>query len=159
MPPPATSRPTHSHRHEGFTLAGAITTLALLATAAAVCVPMVARRLRQRTPLAEETSRRVDAAMSRGLQTMGDLAEAYAGAAAAAIRPAAGREPAAASLPDGPVNFPIYPSNSWEGPLDPPLSFPRWGFRPLFWKPGFTRPAPWYLYRHPPWRAGGRLRK
>jgi hypothetical protein len=138
---------------------GAITTLALLATAAAVCVPVVARRLRQRTPLAEETARRVDSAVSRGLQSMGDLAEAYAGAAVEAVRPVAGGSPPAASLPDGPVNFPNYSADSWEGPLDPPLSIPRWGFRPLFWKPVFTRPAPWYFYRRPPWRVGGRLRK
>ncbi len=160
MPPQLPSRPARFCRQEGFSLAGAITTLAVLATAAAVCVPVVARRLRQRAPQAEETARRVDSAVSRGLQSVGDLAEAYAGAAAAAVRPAAGgATPVAAAVPDGPVNLPIYAANSWEGPLDPPLSLPRWGLRPLFWKPGFTRPAPWSFYRRPPWRAGGRFRK
>jgi hypothetical protein len=143
----------------GFTLAGTITSLVLLATAAAVCVPLVARRLRQRAPAAEEAARRVDAAVTRSLESVGSLADAYAGTAAAALRSATIGRPAAAALPDGPVGVPLYPGEPWVGPLDPPLSPPRWGPRPFFWKPVFARPVPWYFYRHMPWRAGGRLRR
>jgi hypothetical protein len=157
MPPPPWFLPSRIRALGGFTLAGAITSLALIAAAAAVCVPLVARRLRLRTPAAEEAARRVDSAVSRGLESVGALADAFA-SAAAAIRPSVGG-PVAASLPDGPIGVPIYPADPWEGPPTPPPGWAHWGLRPFFWKPIFPRPAPWYFYRHPPWKAGGRLRK
>jgi hypothetical protein len=146
-------RVADSSGRRGFTLVGALTSLAVLAAAVAVSAPLIVKRLRARVPAADATARRVEAAVARGLDSVGALADAYSGSLAALPRVDAG-EAGAASLPDRPAVFPADPAVAWDGLVNP--SFPApWRNHPLLGRPLFPRAAPWDFYRHPRWRAGG----
>ena len=138
----------------GFTLAGSLASLALFAGAVAVCVPLVVKRLRTHAAAADETARRVEAAVTRGLASVGKLADAYDGLPA----PAPSDLPAAA-LPDGPRRAPLPFPEPWDGPPSSPF-VPPCGEKPLFFgRPFFPRPGPWRFYARPLWRAGGGRRR
>ena len=154
MTPPPSLRPDFSRR--GFTLVGGLASLALLATAVAVCVPLVVKRLRAHAPAADDAARRVEAAVTRSLESVGRLADSSGGLPDLPAFPGVG--PAAAALPDSPAR-PFGAPAIWDGPVNTPCFPLPEESRRFFWKPFFTRPAPWYFYRRPPWRAGIGRRK
>ena len=158
MPPSTLLSPDELSSRPGFTLVGALATLALLAAALAVGVPLVVKRLSARSPAAEAAAGRIESAVNRGLESVAALADSYGGTTA--VWPARAAAAArAAALPDGPIRPPLVSSDAWDGPVNAPLFPPPWRLRPMFWQPLFARPAPWYFYRHPLWRAGGWRRK
>jgi hypothetical protein len=160
MPPNPLPRHAVASGRGGFTLIGALASLALLAAAVAVCVPLVVKRLGAHTPAADDAARRVESAVTRGLASVGAMADSYSGGIPGLPLRADLAGPAvAASLPDGPIRGPAASFESGDGPMNPPPFPPPWRTQPLFWKPFFTRPAPWYFYRRPLWRTGGWRRR
>jgi hypothetical protein len=153
----AVSSAYHSDRG-GFTVPGALTSLAILAAAVAFGAPWVVRRLRAHAPAMDEAARRLESAVTGGLDGAGALAEATAGKAASLVRADGSADPSEPPPSDGFINATIYPTHAWDGPVGPPLYPPLWKSPPAFWRPFFTRPAPWHFHRRPPWRAGIRRR-
>jgi hypothetical protein len=144
----------------GFTLLGALGSVALLAAAVAVCVPLVIKRLGTHTPAADDAARRVEAAVTRGLASVGAMADGYGGGLPGLpALPEAGGEPVAAAVPDWPVRASPSSSDLGDGPVNPILFPSPWRRPPLFWRPLFPRPIRWYFYRRPLWRAGDWRRK
>jgi hypothetical protein len=135
---------------------GGLAGVALFAAAVAVCVPLVLKRLRAHAPAADETARRVEAAVTRGLGSVGALADAYRGG----LPWPGGPDTPAAALPDAPPpRVPVHYLDPGDGPASPPFLPPPWEAPPVFWKPFYPRPAPWHFHRRPLWRAGGWRRR
>jgi hypothetical protein len=140
-------------------MVGGLASLALLAAAVAVCAPLVVKRLRAHAPAADEAARRVEAAVTQGLDSVGRLADAAGSSLAPPARVGSDRDAAVAALPDGPTRAPGFFPPAWCVPVDPVFLPPAWGGRSPFWKPFFPRPAPWYFHRHPLWRPAAWRRK
>jgi len=128
--------------------------LALLAAALAISVPLVIRRLRTRAPAVEAAARRAEDAVARGLDAMGELA------ATLPLRGDALPGAAPAALPDALLRAPGCRFDSGEGfpasPGGPPIWRDRRRFSPT---PLFPPRLPWCFDGHRPWGVGSWRRK
>jgi hypothetical protein len=139
----------------GFTLAGTLGSMAVVAAAMALCAPIVVRRLRVHAQGVETIVRRAEASIDGSLNQAVSLADATARQMASVPPLPAVREPGAGPWPAGPVD-PLVP---YLGGADEGDCFrPRWPLRenrpPLFWRPRFRPRSPERRFwpRPPVWR-------
>ena len=139
----------------GFTLAGTLGSMAVVAAVMAVCAPIVVRRIRAHAQSVEQIVRRAEASIDGSLNQAASLADATARQMASLPPPSVVKEAGEAAWPAGPVD-PLAP---YLGSADVEYGFPPgWPVRenrpPLFWRPRFhPRPPERRLWPRPPaWR-------
>jgi hypothetical protein len=141
----------------GFTLAGTLGSVAVVAAVMAVCAPIVVRRLRAHAQGVEQIVRRAEAAIDGSLNQAASLADATARQMASGPPPAVVRDEGGGPWPAGPVD-PLVPYLGSPDRADTFYFRPRWPWRenrpPLFWRPRFSpRPPERRLWpREPVWR-------
>jgi hypothetical protein len=139
----------------GFTLAGTLGSMAVVAAVMAVCAPLVVRRIRAHAQSVEQIVRRAEASINGSLNQAASLADATARQMASVPPLSSVRDSGAEAGPAGPVD-PLVP---YLGTADEWYHVrPRWPRRenrpPLFWRPRFSpRPPERRLWpREPAWR-------
>jgi hypothetical protein len=138
----------------GFTVAGALGGLAVIAAIVAICEPIVVRRFRAHAQRAEKSVGKAESAIAGSLGNVASLADSYARSLESALASAPVARDAESVWPAGPIDplIPVDPDIADAG-CRPRLP-PAWKPPPPFWHPLFRRrPIEWRYWRRPPlWR-------
>ncbi len=139
----------------GFTLAGTLGSMAVVAAVMAICAPIVVRRIRAHAQSVEKIVRRAEASFDGSLNQAASTIDATARQLASMPPPSAVRSEGEEAWPGGPVD-PLVP---YLGAAEEGYGFrPPWPLRenrpPLFWRPRFSPRLPERrLWPRPPaWR-------